>query len=67
MKCMNIKYHYVYYIIIWKRVEEKFRIFEYENNECDYIIHDDLIIPNYDIGVKPPETRLRYRILRSQI
>ena len=63
---MNINYHDLYYTVIKKRDQKKIVNDQYEDNENDYINFND-IIPNHYVGIKPRETILRQRKLRSHI
>ena len=62
---MNIKYYDLYYTVIKTRDENKDIDNQYENDDNDYIIINDFISPNHYIGIKPRQTILKQRNLRS--
>ena len=56
VKNMNINYFDLYYTVIKNRDEKEISDNKYDN---DYINFNDFITPNYYIGIKPRETKLR--------
>ena len=55
---MNINYYDLYYTVIRIRDKNKDIDNQYENDDNDYIIFND-IVPNDYVGIKPRETILR--------
>ena len=64
VKKMNMNYYDLYYTVIKTRDENKDIDNQYENDENDYINFND-IVPNHYVGIKPRETILRWRNLRT--
>ena len=64
VKNMNIDYYNLYYTVIKTRDENKDKDNQYENDDNDYINFSD-IVRNQNIGIKPRETILKWRNLRS--
>ena len=58
IKNVNINYYDLYYTVIKTRDENKDIDNQYETDENDYIIFND-IVPNHYVGIKPRETILR--------
>ena len=56
LKIMNSNYYDLYYTVIKNRDEKEVVVDDDENN--DYL-HDKFVMPNYDLGDKPHETKLR--------
>ena len=63
IKNMNIKYYDLYYTVIRTRDDKQI----VNDDENDYINFIDFITPNHYVGIKPRETTLRYRNMRSYI
>ena len=63
VKNMNINYYDLFYTVIKTRDENKDIDIQYENDENEYINFNDIV----PIGIKPRETILRKRNLRSHI
>ena len=61
---MNIRYSDLCYTVIKNRDEKEIKNIKNENYENDYIKLND-IIPNHIISIKPRDTILKYRNLRS--
>ena len=61
---MNINYYDLYYTVVKNRDEKEVVDDQYDDNENDYIFFDD-IIPNHNISIKPRETKLKQRKIRS--
>ena len=59
VKKMNISYYDLFYTVIENRDDKEIVNDEYENNENEYIINEDFIIPNHNISIKPRETILK--------
>ena len=64
VKNMNINYFALYYTLIKNRNEKEIVDNQYEN---DYFIFDDVNIPIHNVAIKPRETILKYRNLKSWI
>ena len=58
---MNINYYHLYYTVIKNRDENK------DIDNSDYINFNDIITANHYIGIKPRDTILKWRNLRSLI
>ena len=59
VKNININYYDLYYTVVKTRDENKDIDNRYENEDNDYIIFNDIIIPNHFVGIKPRETILK--------
>ena len=55
VKIMNIKYYDLYFTVIKTRDKNRVIDIQYENDENDYIILNDVIIPNYSVGIRGRE------------
>ena len=64
IKNMNIIYYDLYYTVIKNRDDINDT---YENIENDFFNFNDFITPNPYIGIKPRETKLKSRKMRSWI
>ena len=56
---ININYYDLYYTVIKVRDGNRDIYNQYENDENDYINFNDIITPNYHVGIKPRETILK--------
>ena len=52
VKSKNVKYYELYYTVIKNRKENEVVNNKYEDNESNYIIFSDIIIPNHYLGPK---------------
>ena len=64
---MNINFYDLFYTVIKNRHKEEIIKDQYENNENDYTDYNGFFIPNHNISIKPRETILGQRNLRSEI
>ena len=53
---MNINYYDLFYLVFTNRGDKEIVNDEDKNNENDYNIYEDFIIPNHHSGIKPSET-----------
>ena len=67
VKNMNINYYDLYYTVIKNGDEKEILNDQYEDDENDYIKYEKFILPNHKISIKPRESTLRQRKLRSQV
>ena len=63
IKKMNFNYIGLFYTVIKVRDENMDIDNQYEDDDKDWI--EDFITPNHYVGIKPRETFLRYRKMRS--
>ena len=59
IKCMNVNYYDLFYTVIKNRDYKEIVNDEYENNENDYVNHDNFITPNHYKGSKIDVVLLR--------
>ena len=62
VKIMQNNYYDLYYTDT-KNKDDK----EIVDDESDYINYDNIIVPNYDIGIKPGGRMIKWRKMRTQI
>ena len=63
VKNMNTNYYDLYYTVIKNRDQKE--IDNDVDHKNDYINFNDFITPNHYVGIKPRETMLRWRKIRS--
>ena len=67
VKNMNFKNYDLYYTVIKSRVDNEVVVDKYEDNENDFINFKDFITLDHNLSMKPRETILKWRKLRSII
>ena len=63
---MNTNYFDLYYNFYKNRDDKQEEEINTNESTINYL-YDSIIMPNYGIGIKPRETILRWRKMRSQI